>query len=47
MNQLSINQIDRRVIDLSAARRAALNVRRLAATRVNLRAAPVPLRRAS
>jgi hypothetical protein len=39
MNQLSANQIDRRVIDLGVRRQAASNLRRLAASRVNLRAA--------
>ena len=39
MNQLSRIQIDRRVIDLTVRRQAASNVRRLAATRANLRAA--------
>ncbi len=40
MNQLSVSRIDRRVIDLSARRQAALNVRRFDAARANLRAAP-------
>jgi hypothetical protein len=39
MNQLSLARIDRRVIDLSARRQAASNVRRLAAARADLRAA--------
>ena len=40
MNQLSLNPIDRRAIDLAAVRQAASNVRRLASTRANLRATP-------
>ncbi len=40
MNQLSLDPIGRDVIDLSAGRRAAANVRRLAAARANRRAAP-------
>ncbi len=40
MNQLSQIRIDRHVIDLSARRQAASNLRRLATTRANLRAAP-------
>jgi len=39
MNQLSLNPIDRRVIDLSVRRQAASNVRRFEAARANLRAA--------
>lgn len=41
MNQLSVNRIDRRVIDLSVSCLAASNGRRFASTRENLRAAPV------
>jgi hypothetical protein len=40
MNQLSVIQIDRRVIDLTARRRVASNVRRFAGARGNLPAAP-------
>lgn len=40
MNQLSLNPIDRNVIDLSVRRHAASNVRRFDAARANLRAAP-------
>ncbi len=40
MNQLSLNPIDRNVIDLAARRQPASNVRRFAAARANLRAAP-------
>jgi len=40
MNQLSLVRIDRHVIDLAARRQATSNVRRLAAARANLRAAP-------
>ncbi len=39
MNQLSLNPIDRRVVDL-AGREAAASVRRFAATRANRRVAP-------
>ncbi|HYA72598.1 MAG TPA: hypothetical protein VEF36_05535 [Roseiarcus sp.] len=46
MNQLSLNPIDRRVIDLSGRRQAASNVRRFEAARANLRAAPANLRAA-
>ncbi len=40
MNQLSHNPIDRDVVDLSASRRTAPDVRRFVAVRANLRAAP-------
>lgn len=40
MNQLSVIQNDRHAIDFTATRQVALNVRRLATARVNLRAAP-------
>jgi hypothetical protein len=40
MNQLSLNRIDRNVIDLSVRRHAASNARRFAAARADLRAAP-------
>jgi hypothetical protein len=40
MNQLSVIQNDRHAIDFTAARQVALNVRRLATARANLRAAP-------
>ena len=39
MNQLSLIEIDPRVIDLSVRRQAASNGRRLAAARANLRPA--------
>jgi hypothetical protein len=41
VNQLSVNRIDRRVIDFTAAREVASSVRRLATARANLRAAPI------